>query len=339
MAYFIGTINSLILDGDRTQSVQLQKVEEAQAFCDQKRLSADLSRAIVTHIRYHCHYNFVFDENDLMSSLPPNLQHEVERQLGETVLAQLDFFDSFRKSPGSMQTLGQIAYKMRAVSCNEGYCIFKRGDRAKEIYIQRTGTSILDFHDGQRATLGRGDVVGERAVFSQVRKCTVVCSTFSEFYILPIQEVVQVLMTEYPTSFTRRWKAIVDDLKASNERFGERYVRSIDFSKAADLEMDDEPMPYPEDEPLPEDAAADPEAATTKLAPEDGAQKLVVEQRESESAGSRPQDTKAERGKVTQLVKSWPMFTRRNSVNRGDAILRLGMCSTVSSQSVCSICL
>merc|ERR1719242_2776349 len=86
VAYFIGTINSLILDGDRTQSVQLQKVEEAQAFCDQKRLSPDLSRAITTHIRYHCHYNFVFDEADLISSLPPNLQHEVERQLGETVL-------------------------------------------------------------------------------------------------------------------------------------------------------------------------------------------------------------------------------------------------------------
>ncbi len=199
VAYFIGTINSLILDGDRTQSVQLQKVEEAQAFCDQKRLSPDLSRAITTHIRYHCHYNFVFDEADLISSLPPNLQHEVERQLGETVLCQLDFFKSFGRSPGSMQTLGQIAYKMRAVSCNEGFCVFRRGDRAKEIYIQRTGRSVVDFHDGHCQQLGRGDVVGERALFSQVRKCTVICSTFSEFYILPVQDIVQ-LVCPHPLS-------------------------------------------------------------------------------------------------------------------------------------------
>ena len=56
-AYFIGTLTSLITEGDRIKSVEIQKLEEAQAFCDQKKLPRELSRAVLTHIRYHCGYN------------------------------------------------------------------------------------------------------------------------------------------------------------------------------------------------------------------------------------------------------------------------------------------
>ena len=166
VAYFIGSVNSLITEGDRTQSVKLQKLEEARAFCDKKKLSRELSRAILTHIRYHCRYNYVFDEGDLISSLPPNLQNQIHSNLAQSILSQIDFFKSFTKSTGSMHILGQIALKIRSISCNEGFKIIERGDRAKEIYIQRTGHSVLESHEGWIRELKRGDIIGERALKS-----------------------------------------------------------------------------------------------------------------------------------------------------------------------------
>ena len=40
--------------------------------------------------------------------------------------------------------------------------------------------------------LYRGDVIGEHCVYSPKRKSTVTCRTFSEFYILPISEIIGV---------------------------------------------------------------------------------------------------------------------------------------------------
>ena len=190
------------------KSVKIQKLEEAQAFCDQKRMPSDLSRSILTHIWYHCRYNYVFDETDLIAALPPNLQDDIHSRVAEAGLSQLDFLKSLTKNKRCIRTLGQIALKMRSISCNEGFQIFSKGDRAKEVYIQRTGKSVVDFHDGSKQDIARGDVVGEHAFFSPKRRHSVTCSTFSEFYILPIQEVVAVLQTEYPTTWVKRCVAI-----------------------------------------------------------------------------------------------------------------------------------
>lgn len=158
-AYFIGTLTSLITEGDRIKSLKYQKLEEAQAFCDQKKLPRELSRAIYTHLRYHCGYNYLFDSEELISSLPPYLQNDIHSFLAQSILMQLDFFEPISKAQ-RIQILGQIALKMRSISCNENYCLYQKGDRAKEIYIQRTGKSVVDYHDGQKETLERGAVIG-----------------------------------------------------------------------------------------------------------------------------------------------------------------------------------
>ena len=227
MAYFIGNVTSLITEGDRIQSVKLQKLEEAKSFIDQKKLSRDLSRAILTHIRYHCRYNYVFDEGDLISSLPPNLRNEIHCKLAQSILSQLDFFESFTKSNSSLQTLGQIALKMRSISCNEGHFLFSKGDRAKEIYIQRTGESMIEFADGSTQRLSRGDVIGADCIVSPRRKSSVRCETFGEFYVLPISDVIAVLQMEYPVTWTRRWMNVVNDFNAALRLNGEQWIRIV----------------------------------------------------------------------------------------------------------------
>ena len=76
-AYFVGTLTVLITEGDKIKSYELEKLEEAQSFCEKKKLPKELTRAILTHIRYHCNYNYVFDESELISSLPPYLQNDI----------------------------------------------------------------------------------------------------------------------------------------------------------------------------------------------------------------------------------------------------------------------
>ncbi len=66
--------------------------------------------------------------------------------------------------------------------------------------------------------LKRGDVIGETSMFSPNRKYTVQslqCITFSEFYVLSVQDIVAILQTEYPTTWTKRWRKKVKSLKIS----------------------------------------------------------------------------------------------------------------------------
>eukprot|EP01083_Nonionella_stella_P129893 394146_1 len=222
-AYFIGTLTSLITEGDRIKSVQISKLEEAQAFCDQKKLPRELSRAVLTHIRYHFGYNYVFDSDELIESLPPYLQNDIHSFLAQSMLMQFDFLKHL-----NAQILGQFALKMRSISCNEKFCLFERGDRAKHIYIQRTGESVCDFHDGEpNIRMKRGHIIGETACISPKRKVTVTCDTFSEFYVICVQDIISILQNEYPNTWVKRWKKIVKNIKSK----GKKYCRFVDFNK------------------------------------------------------------------------------------------------------------
>lgn len=100
---------------------ELERVEEAQLFCAHHRLPRRLSRAIVSHIRYYCNYNYVFDHERIMASIPTYLQNHVTQHLSQS-LSELDMFRHLPK-----QVIGQIALKMTSTSCNSGHTLFKKG--------------------------------------------------------------------------------------------------------------------------------------------------------------------------------------------------------------------
>ena len=69
-AYFVGAVGTLLADGDRIRAERNQKIEEAQQFCVSKKLPKDLSHAIITHTKYHCKHNYLFDESSVLQCLP-----------------------------------------------------------------------------------------------------------------------------------------------------------------------------------------------------------------------------------------------------------------------------
>ncbi len=90
--YFVGTITSLIVEGDKVSSTIISKVEDAQHFCQQKQLPRDMTLAVLTHTRYHCQQNYVLgDESDVLNCLPSYLAMDVSTYISRKYLENLDF--------------------------------------------------------------------------------------------------------------------------------------------------------------------------------------------------------------------------------------------------------
>lgn len=329
MAYFIGNVSSLVMEGDRTDTYLRDRLDDATAFCDKKNLPPELTRAILQHILYHVEHNYVFEEQCLIDSLPPNIQSQIHQRLAKSVLTQIDFFASFQRSTGMKETLGEIALKMRCISCNEGFKLFSEGDRAKEIYIQRTGESKCNYHDGSDLkTFRRGDVIGESAVFSPKRKTTVLCTTFCEFYVLPIREIVAVMEHEYPTTWNKRWSDIVHDLKVSNKQHGEKYVRSVDFKVMSQV---DSAMPQERamKQQIGLNSSANGATGTMMDGAENGDTALIpngVQENaiNSEASPSTPDVAGPPTTKKKTSINI-PFLTRRSSLSRNDQIITMGL--------------
>eukprot|EP01084_Bolivina_argentea_P146242 256137_1 len=192
-SYFISALAVIITEGDRIKSYSIEKLEEAREFCRKKKLPKELRRAVLTHIRYHCNYNYVFDEDELMDLLPPYLKYDVNLNIAEQFLNELEIFNNnnFQLEPF---IIGQIALKMKSISCNQGYTLYHIGDASNEFYIQRTGVSSLIDKNNRKKKLHRGDICGEYESFlHKKRQHKVVCNTWSEFYVIQISDMIQIL--------------------------------------------------------------------------------------------------------------------------------------------------
>ena len=71
-------VGSLLAEGDRVRTERNEKVEQAQQFCAAKKLPKDLAHAVVTHTKYHCKHNFLFDEMMVLENLPSYLRYVVD---------------------------------------------------------------------------------------------------------------------------------------------------------------------------------------------------------------------------------------------------------------------
>lgn len=196
-AYFVGSLTVLLTEGDRLSGIQGKKIEEAQAFCDYNRLPKMMARAVTTHVRYHCKYNFLFNHREIMQNLPSYLQHDINTLIAHKILSKLRIF---KKTPSSI--LGEIALKMRSISCNEKFKLYSKNDCANEFFIQRTGVSCITYEDSNDdRIMTRGDICGEGALLYNYRRETVECHTWCEFYVLSCNDIQQILKEHYP----ERW--------------------------------------------------------------------------------------------------------------------------------------
>merc|ERR1712176_1732628 len=115
----IGTLTSLIGEGDAVRTYVAEQLEAAQYFCDQKGLPKQMRQAILTHTRYHCKHNYIFDEDKVLDHLPPYLRMDISYYVAKKAFQDLDFFSML-----TPMDRGSIALKMKSISCNQGYKLF-----------------------------------------------------------------------------------------------------------------------------------------------------------------------------------------------------------------------
>ena len=140
-----------------------------------------------------------------MNALPNYLQKDIQQYLAASVLNGLDLFQYLPPS-----IIGQIALKLKSKSCNVGHQLFESGDIGKSLYIQRTGRSKLYIGDsGNYRILKRGQVCGENVILSRERVNTLRCETWSEFYVLDIDQIIGVLLDNFDAATAKReWNRI-----------------------------------------------------------------------------------------------------------------------------------
>eukprot|EP01084_Bolivina_argentea_P029704 55151_1 len=234
-AYFVGTLTVLITEGDKIRSFEIDKIEEAQLFCEKKRLPKELSHAICSHIRYHARYNYVFDETDLLDTLPSYLRHDINSCVAKQFLINIGIFQNeYIQLPAHI--IGAIAIKCQAISCNQCFKLYAIDDIAKEFYIQRTGKSVMYDKNGNILKhISRGDVCGEySSILFKKRKVKVQCETWSEFYSISIDDIKQILDEYYPKSSHLKWRRIKQYVKISYEKRVKHIVRFNEYIKDVD---------------------------------------------------------------------------------------------------------
>eukprot|EP01083_Nonionella_stella_P290192 987500_1 len=266
--YFVGTITSLITEGDKVSSSIMNKLEDAQHFCQQKKLPSNMSRAVLTHTRYHCNHNYVLgDEQDVLSNLPSYLAMDVSLYISRKYLENLDFFGNDFIDP---YIRGLIALKIKSISCNKGYKLFVKGDVAEKLYIQRIGKSNHFIYDANnpkkkpvKKKVSRGDVVGEYALVLKKRESTLVCETWCEFYVLDVADIKEVLEQHYQNIWNKKWQNICKFIK-------KEYLKPIRKRKRRKALLRNNPFlpSFRSSGDLETDAASD--TTTYDVLPEDG---------------------------------------------------------------------
>ena len=179
------------------------------------------------------------------------LQREIEMALKQKRMKQLDMFKCLPD-----EIVGKIALRLRAKSCGAMKLLYAKEDIATELFIQRIGKSqiISTVQSDPNQVVERGGVFGEDAFLSRHRRDTVICQTWSEYYVLDVRDISDVLQQNYnPTEAVQKWqdiKSLVRDRmtgKSERTHFFVKFDTIRDFERylpteaAEDMVTDDAP--------------------------------------------------------------------------------------------------
>jgi len=218
-AYFIGVLTTE-LTVSLKQREDAERLEKSSAFCSYFNLPPSLRKAVMIHVNYFNNANYTFDTDAVMDALPPFLQKDIEKYLREKRLKDLDIF---KYLPDKI--VGKIALKLTTFSCGANKYLCRKNEIANTLFIQRTGESGTE---DDKQIYRRGDVIGEDAILCRKRITTVMCRTYSEFYVLDIADILNTLKSHYKLKpFRKHWSKIRKIIAESSPNLRKHRRRSI----------------------------------------------------------------------------------------------------------------
>eukprot|EP01083_Nonionella_stella_P149628 475533_1 len=215
-AYFLGEVSGLVTEGDLIRSQQIQKIEEAQAFCVSKKLPAPLSIQVMTHLKYYWASNSILNDEEVIKCLPPQIQRSVAKHCDKSYLIdQLPIFQ-----PLNAYIRGLIALKLKSISCAGDEYLFKEGEFGQTLYIQRTGTSLIAAAAaaGDCIQSERGTVSGYASFIKPQRQSSLKTLSYSEFWCLDYCDVRSILKQTFPRTWQKFWDLIQHQIQILYEK-------------------------------------------------------------------------------------------------------------------------
>ena len=217
-------------EGDQQSTLETEGVGKARLFCNHYQLNPELQRAIISHTKYFYHYNYVASsEDEVMQCLPIYLQKQIKHELAKRSLKQIDLFKDL-----SDEVIGDLVLSMKSVACNAFSKLYHKGDDATQLYIQRVGKSRLYDNDPKKPQfrLNRGNIAGEYCLKEKKRKYTLLCTTWSEFFVLNKTDITQSINKYYNVTEAQNIRSDIDN-KLSVQC---RIQRTIDFTGNEDAD-------------------------------------------------------------------------------------------------------
>ena len=221
--YVIGNISSLLADTDTAKNNYVQKIEELNAFFEDKMIPYELQERIRDYYNHIWQSRLGRDESNILSEMPSSLRTDVTLFLNRDIIQKVPMF----KMAGEA-LIRDLASHLEPAVYMPGDMIIRKGTIADRMFFVSKGHAELLSEDGEvLATFTDGSYFGEMAlVLERPRAANIRACDYCDVYFLR------------KVTFDRLLKMYPDFLEQMNQTMHKRQSDEIGQAINKSMETD-----------------------------------------------------------------------------------------------------
>ncbi len=163
-AYVMASITSVVSSEDMTAMLIKKKIGELNEYMSHRNLSQDLKLRIRAHYEYQWKRTTIYDEEEILNSLPPFLRMDVACSMNLDLVKNVPVLAALGDD-----CMAMLVTKLKPLQLVPGEVVVKKGTVGHEMYFITEG--VLDVYMNTedsfpKCTLEQGSYFGEPAILS-----------------------------------------------------------------------------------------------------------------------------------------------------------------------------
>ncbi|KAF1759603.1 hypothetical protein GCK72_016070 [Caenorhabditis remanei] len=201
-ATIIGGVGSVVTQMSQNVNMFREMMDGIKFYMKYRGVQSAIQDRVLNCFLYLNTHNQLYDEEEILSLLPPRFQANIAANLHQETLSKVALF--YRCDPRLLQEVVMLV-KQQVYSPNDYLC--RKNEKAKEMYLVKKGTlSVLEDDDNMREldTLREGSTFGELSLvhvkgnlLGDRRSVSLRSVGYSDVYILHQDDMTR-LLQEYP---------------------------------------------------------------------------------------------------------------------------------------------
>ena len=193
--YVIGNVSTLLANTDTAKNNYVSKIEELNAFFEDKKLPYELQEKIRDYYNHIWQSRLGRDEAKMLSDMPWSLRTEVNLFLNREIIQKVPLFRDAGEN-----LIRELASSLQPAVFMPEDLIIKKGEIGDRMYFVSKGyAELLDENDQALASFSTGSYFGEMAlVLDQPRAASIVAREYCDVYFLS-KETFSFLLQKYPS--------------------------------------------------------------------------------------------------------------------------------------------